>query len=103
MVGTSIGLPGMWVLVAVTIGGELMGVAGMLVMIPLVSVAYTLLREVTTRRIEARDIDSTKLTPQPPELTNKFRENRERREQIKFRRRMREMAEKYKRERDSKK
>ena len=35
VVGTSIGLPGMWVLVAVTIGGEIMGVAGMLVMIPL--------------------------------------------------------------------
>ena len=42
VVGTSIGLPGMWVLVAVTVGGELMGVAGMLIMIPLVSVLYTL-------------------------------------------------------------
>jgi predicted PurR-regulated permease PerM len=48
VVGTSIGLPGMWVLVAVTIGGELMGVAGMLVMIPLVSVLYTLGGEITT-------------------------------------------------------
>ena len=44
VVGTSIGLPGMWVLVAVTIGGELMGVFGMLLMIPLASVLYTLAR-----------------------------------------------------------
>ena len=39
VVGTSIGLPGMWVLMAVTIGGNLMGVGGMLLMIPLASVA----------------------------------------------------------------
>ena len=53
VVGTSIGLPGMWVLVAVTIGGELMGVGGMLAMIPLTSVLYTLAREFTFR-IEGR-------------------------------------------------
>ena len=35
VVGTSIGLPGMWVLVAVTVGGGIMGVGGMLLMIPL--------------------------------------------------------------------
>jgi predicted PurR-regulated permease PerM len=103
VVGTSIGLPGMWVLVAVTVGGELMGVAGMLIMIPLVSVAYTLLRELTAKRVEDRDIDPEKLKAHPIQVQNKFRENRERREQIKFRRRMREMAEKYRNERDSKK
>ena len=47
VVGTSIGLPGMWVLVAVTIGGQIMGVAGMLLMIPLSSVLYTLTGEFT--------------------------------------------------------
>ena len=52
VVGTSIGLPGMWVLVAVTIGGDLMGIAGMLVMIPISSVLYALLREFTTKRVE---------------------------------------------------
>ena len=103
VVGTSIGLPGMWVLVAVTIGGELMGVAGMLVMIPVVSVCYTLLREVTTRRVEERDIDPDKLRSHPLEVKNNFKENRERREQIRFRRRMRQMAEKYKQQRDAKK
>lgn len=96
VVGTSIGLPGMWVLVAVTVGGEVMGVVGMLVMIPLVSVCYTLLREFTNKRVEERDIDPEKLKAQPIVLKSKFKENRERREQIKFRRRMQEMAEKHK-------
>jgi len=45
VVGNSVGLPSMWVLVAVTLGGSLMGVAGMLLFIPLVSTAYTLLKE----------------------------------------------------------
>lgn len=66
VVGTSIGLPGMWVLVAVTIGGELMGVGGMLVMIPLVSVFYALLREFTEKRIAQRNIPLEKLENPPP-------------------------------------
>ena len=68
VVGTSIGLPGMWVLLAVAIGSELMGVAGMFVMIPLASVAYTLIREATAKRLETRTIDERKLEVQPPEL-----------------------------------
>lgn len=99
VVGTSIGLPGMWVLVSVTVGGEIMGVMGMLVMIPIVSVCYTLLREVTYSRVEKRQIDPDKLRDHPPELRNQFKENRERREQIKFRREMRRLAEKYKEQR----
>lgn len=65
VVGTSIGLPGMWVLLAVSVGGEIMGVVGMLLMIPLASVLYTLLREITQRRLEKRGIASEKLTNQP--------------------------------------
>ena len=45
VVGSSVGLPSIWVLAAVTIGGSLMGVAGMLVFIPLCSVLYALLRK----------------------------------------------------------
>lgn len=45
VVGNSVGLPSMWVLVAVTLGGSLFGVAGMLMFIPLVSTAYTLLKD----------------------------------------------------------
>ena len=61
VVGGSIGLPGMWVLAAVTIGGDLMGVVGMFLMIPLSSVVYTLLREVTNKRLAKREIDPAKL------------------------------------------
>ena len=45
VVGNSVGLPGMWVLVAVTIGGNVAGVVGMLFSIPLFSVVYQLLTE----------------------------------------------------------
>lgn len=44
VVGNSIGLPGIWVLVAVTVGGKLFGVLGMLIFIPICSVCYALLR-----------------------------------------------------------
>lgn len=68
VVGTSIGLPGMWVLVAVMLGGDLMGPAGMFLMIPVTSVIYTLLREFTNNRLQKRDIDPEKLKDHPPEL-----------------------------------
>lgn len=103
VVGTSIGLPGMWVLLAVTVGGEIMGIMGMLVMIPLVSVFYTLLREFTNKRVEEREIDPDKLQAHPPALKNQFKENRERREHIKFRREMNRLAEKYKAQKHQKK
>ena len=45
VVGSSIGLPGVWVLAAVTVGGSLMGVTGMLLGVPIVSATYKLLRE----------------------------------------------------------
>ncbi len=68
VVGHSIGLPGMWVLLAVMLGGELMGAAGMFLMIPIVSVIYTLLREITNSRLKKRTIDPEKLRDQPPAL-----------------------------------
>ena len=52
VVGNSVGLPSIWVLVAVTLGGSLMGVLGMLIFIPLVSVLYTLFREHVYARLE---------------------------------------------------
>ena len=77
VVGTSIGLPGMWVLVAVTVGGELMGVGGMLLMIPLASVAYALLREVTDRRLAARDVDPEKLRDHPLLVKSRLQQKKE--------------------------
>lgn len=50
VVGSSVGLPSIWVLAAVTIGGSLMGVAGMLIFIPLLSTVYVLLREDVNKR-----------------------------------------------------
>lgn len=73
VVGTSIGLSGMWVLVAVAVGGELMGVAGMFLMIPVTSVVYTLLREAINNRLNGKNIDAQKLTAQPLENLPKFR------------------------------
>jgi len=99
VVGTSIGLPGMWVLVSVTIGGELMGVGGMLVMIPLVSVLYTLAREFTTRRLTQRNIPEEKLQPQPAVIKSRFQQNKERKERIrlqKLRQKIQELQEQQK-------
>ena len=56
VVGNSVGLPSIWVLAAVSIGGSLMGVAGMLVFIPTVSVLYTLLRENIYHRLGKKGI-----------------------------------------------
>ncbi|MEG1875661.1 MAG: AI-2E family transporter, partial [Angelakisella sp.] len=50
VVGGSIGLPSIWVLLAVTVGGSAMGIAGMLLFIPICSVLYTLLWEAVDRR-----------------------------------------------------
>ena len=65
VVGSSVGLPGMWVLVAVAIGGDLMGVGGMLLMIPVASVLYALAREFTDKRLEDRKIPVDKLQDHP--------------------------------------
>ena len=51
VVGTSIGLPGLWVLSAVTIGGGLFGFPGMLLGVPVAAVLYTLLRDDLRRRV----------------------------------------------------
>lgn len=52
VVGSSIGLPGMWVLAAVTIGGGIGGVAGMLIGVPIAASAYKLLSNDVSRRIK---------------------------------------------------
>lgn len=84
VVGTSVGLSGMWVLVAVALGGELMGVIGMFLMIPLVSVVYTLIREMTNKKLQTSTVDAAKLQPQPPELMSKFKEKRKQKKERKY-------------------
>lgn len=60
VVGGSIGLPSIWVLVAVMIGGNLFGVAGILIFIPLCSVFYALFREYVYKRLNEKKISSDK-------------------------------------------
>ena len=52
VVGGSVGLPSIWVLVAVTLGGGLMGIIGMITFIPLVSVVYTIFRGYVRKRLQ---------------------------------------------------
>lgn len=70
VVGNSVGLPSIWVLVAVTLGGSMMGVVGMLIFIPLCSVLYTLLRDAVNERLKRR-----KLSVKPDDLKRDSAEN----------------------------
>ena len=55
VVGNSVGLPSIWVLVAVSVGGSLMGLAGMLIFIPITAVVYTMLRGIVNRRLGIKE------------------------------------------------
>lgn len=63
VVGSSVGLPGIWVLAAVMVGGGFGGVAGMLFAVPVASVLYTLLREYTGYRLAKKGTVTTKKNP----------------------------------------
>ena len=72
VVGSKVGLPGIWVLSAVTICGGVMGIAGMLFAVPVCSILYALTRSATQRRLLLRGIDydacaDPQEEPQPPE------------------------------------
>ncbi len=54
VVGNAVGLPPMWVLAAVSLGGSLFGIVGMLFFIPLTSVLYALFREVVYARVKKK-------------------------------------------------
>ena len=56
VVGNSVGLPAIWVLVAVTVGGNLAGVAGMFISIPACSVIYALLRNAANERLRKKGL-----------------------------------------------
>ena len=55
VVGTSIGLPGIWVLAAVTIGGGVGGLVGVLLSVPVASVLYALLRRDVHKRLACKE------------------------------------------------
>ena len=54
VVGTSVGLSPLWTLVAVLIGGELMGLFGMIFFIPLMAVVFQVLKEFTNQKLSKR-------------------------------------------------
>lgn len=71
VVGNSVGLPSIWVLLAVTLGGSTLGVLGMLIMIPLFSVLYTLLRGSTYNRLRCREIPKKAYLQEAPAAPSK--------------------------------
>ena len=90
VVGGSVGLPSIWVLAAVTVGGSLMGIGGMLIFIPLCSVCYALLRDDIYERLDKKGVAKSKWSagkkgqkekgregPQPEKETEKTRKNKD--------------------------
>lgn len=67
VVGSSVGLPSIWVLAAVTLGGSLMGIAGMLFFIPLCSVLYALFRDYIKDRLGEKQVPVRKWRDPPRE------------------------------------
>lgn len=57
IVGDKVGLPSLWTLVAITVGGSLFGVVGMWAFIPLASTLYEIMREYTKYKIDEKNLD----------------------------------------------
>lgn len=74
VVGNSVGLPAIWILFAVTVGGGLFGVAGMVVGVPLMSLIYTLLREKTAAAAAEEEIEVDNRPPMFPKVNEKTSE-----------------------------
>lgn len=66
VVGKSVGLPGIWVLVAVTIGGSLGGVMGILLSVPVCSVLYSLFRQLVWDRLKKKKIPTVQPREKEP-------------------------------------
>lgn len=71
VVGSSVGLPSIWVLAAVTLGGKLMGILGMLFFIPLCSVLYALFRSFVKDRLAEKKVPAVKWRDPPPDPKQK--------------------------------
>ncbi len=63
VVGSTIGLPGVWVMTAVTIFSNLFGILGIILGTPIAAVLYTVMRRVTTNRLAARGLSNADLEP----------------------------------------
>lgn len=60
VVGKSVGLSPMWTLLAITVGGNLFGIAGMLIGLPLASIAYALIKELVNNKLKEKQIEISK-------------------------------------------
>lgn len=56
VVGNSVGLSAIWVMLAMLVGGSTLGLIGMLIGIPLFSVAYQLIKDYTNKRLNKKDL-----------------------------------------------
>ena len=63
VVGKSVGLPGIWVLISVTVFGSAFGMLAMLISVPLCAVAYSVLRTSVSTRLEKRRVEKEKFRP----------------------------------------
>ncbi|MDU7337321.1 MAG: AI-2E family transporter [Clostridium sp.] len=66
VVGSSIGLPGLWVMIAILLCGNLFGIIGILLGVPLFSVFYALLRQETELKLKEREITEEEVMGKPP-------------------------------------
>lgn len=66
VVGTSVGLGALWTLIAVILGGKLMGLLGMIFFIPLLAVIMSLLREQTDKALARKEKEKTPPPPRKP-------------------------------------
>ena len=66
VVGNSIGLPGLWVMVAILLFGSLFGVIGILLGVPMFSVFYALLRQETELKLKEKEISEEEVMGKPP-------------------------------------
>ena len=66
VVGSSVGLPSIWVLAAVTLGGKLMGIVGILFFIPLCSVFYAMFRGFVKDQLVQKQVPDAKWQSAPP-------------------------------------
>lgn len=66
VVGSSVGLPPMWVIMAVTIGGRLLGIIGMITFIPLASILYHYVGEGARKRLEKKQLNIEEIEIKDP-------------------------------------
>lgn len=68
VVGSSIGLPGLWVIAAVTVGGGMLGIIGMLLGVPLAATIYALVNADVSRRQQSEPLPPQSSVPEPADL-----------------------------------